>query len=57
MKKKIDVELRIFTDLKKCQNFINNFCEQKKVLRKEITPIISSDSRGIVYFVFIEYEI
>jgi len=57
MDKKTNVELKIFTDLKKCQNFVNSFCTGKKVSRKEIIPIIvGPDSKGIVYFIFIEYS-
>lgn len=49
------VELRIFSNVKECQIFINEFSENKKVVRKEVIPIANICLNNITFMVFLEY--
>ena len=48
------VELKEFTEIKKCKKFINDFIKDKNPIKIEIFPIIKKDIMN--YFTLIEYE-
>lgn len=49
------VELKNFLNLKACQDFVNKFCKDKKVLKKNVTPLANVGPKDIIYFVYLEY--
>jgi len=48
------VELKEFFKLQECQDFVNNFCQKKKVVKKEIIPIV--DNETLRYLICLEYQ-
>ena len=50
----IKVKLQEFLDKQECQDFINKFIKDKRLISTNISQIIFQNRR--IYFVFIEYE-
>lgn len=46
-------KIRLFYDINKCESFVNYFCSCKKILKKDITPVVVKEE--ILYFVVLEY--
>lgn len=46
------IKLKEFLNLQKCQDFINEFSSNKKVIRKEVIPVMKGNVR---YLILLEY--
>jgi len=50
------IELKVFYSLNKCQQFINRSIKEKKLIKKDIVPIVTKNPERVSYFVCLEYR-